>query len=161
MSGCSSAGADLGLRDVGYRAIASLRMEKHYLAWGADITPDYSPYEAGLGFCVAPDKAGEFLAREALEHLRKQGPGRRLCWFTAPGALQLFGGEVILLEGRVLGTVRSASYGYTVGRNILCAYLPAEYALHTDYEMETMGERVAVVRHTRPLYDPERKRITL
>ncbi len=74
----TNAGADLGLRDVGYRAIASLRMEKHYLAWGADITPDYNPYEAGLGFCVAPTKTGEFLARAALEQLRKQGTGPAL-----------------------------------------------------------------------------------
>ena len=157
----SHAGVDLGLRDVGYRAIASLRMEKHYLAWGADITPDYTPYEAGLGFCVALTKTGEFLARDALEKLRKNGPARRLCWFTAPGDLPLFGGEVILLDGRILATVRSAAYGYTVGRNILCAYLPVADAIHTDYEMETMGERVAIVRHTRPLYDPDRKRITL
>ncbi len=83
-----------------------------------------------------------------------------MCWFTAPGEMQLFGGEVILLDGRVLATVRSAAYGYSIGRNILCAYLSTEDAIHTDYEMETMGERVAIVRHTRPLYDPDRKRIT-
>ena len=156
----SSVGADLGIRDVGYRAISSLRLEKHYLAWGSDITPDYTPYEAGLGFCVAPAKSTNCLAHEALERLKMQGPARRLCWFTAPAELQLFGGEVVLLSGRVLGTVRSAGYGYTVGSNILCAYLPIEDAIHTDYDIEAMGERYAIVRHTRPLHDPDRKRIT-
>ncbi len=155
----SAAGADLAVRDVGYRAIASLRLEKHYLAWGADITPDDNPYEAGLGFCVAPAGNGTPLAAAALERIRLQGPARRLCWFTAPEPLQLFGGELVLLHGRVAGTVRSAGYGYTVGRNILCAYVAAEDAAHTDYELETMGQRHPIVRHARPLYDPGRTRI--
>ena len=156
----SSAGADLGMRDVGYRAITSLRLEKHYLAWGSDITPDYNPYEAGLGFCVAPNKKGAFLARDALANIRAQGPSRRLCWFTAAADMPLFGGEVVLLSGRVLGTVKSAGYGYTVGKNILCAYLPVEDATQTDYELENMGERHPIVRHTQALVDPQRERIT-
>ncbi len=156
-----AAGVPLGIKDVGYRAISSLRLEKHYLVWGSDITPDYNPYEAGLGFCVALGKNGEFLARAALERLKEQGPKRRLCWFTAPGEVQMFGGEVVLLGDRVLGTAKSAGYGYTVGKNILCAYLPAEDARHTDYSVEVMGERYAIVRHTKPLYDPDRRQITL
>ncbi len=155
-----AAGADLGLRDAGYRAINSLRLEKHYLAWGTDITPDYNPYEAGLGFCVALDKPGEFLARDALRAIRAQGPARRLCWFTADAELPLFGGEVVLADGRVLGTTRSAGFGYTVGRNILCAYLPLADAGRTDYELECMGERHPIVRHTQALVEPQRVRIT-
>ena len=155
----ASAGAALGVRDVGYRAIGSLRLEKHYLAWGSDITPDYNPYEAGLGFCVARDKAAPCLAHGALEQIRAQGVQRRLCWFTAAGDLLLFGGEVVLLDGRVLGTVKSAGYGYTVGRNILCAYLPVPDAAHSHYELEVMGERHPIVRHTRAPYDPNRQQI--
>ncbi len=60
-----AAGEPYGIANAGYRAINSLRLEKHYLVWGSDLTPDYNPYEAGLGFCVALDK-GEFLARKAL-----------------------------------------------------------------------------------------------
>ncbi len=152
------AGAPLGIKAVGYRALTGLRLEKHYLAWGSDITPDYNPYEAGLGFCVALEKEGEFLARAALQRLKQQGPKQRLCWFTAPPELQLFGGEVVYLDDRVMGSAKSAGYGYTVGRNILCAYLPIEDATHDEYLLEVMGERCTIVRHTRALYDPGRER---
>ena len=155
------AGAPLGITDVGYRAMTGLRLEKHYLAWGSDITPDYNPYEAGLGFCLALEKEGEFLARAALQRLKQQGPKQRLCWFTAAPELQLFGGEVVYLDDRVMGSAKSAGYGYTVGRNILCAYLPIEDATHDEYSLEVMGERFPIVRHTRALYDPGRERTNL
>lgn len=57
-----AAGAEFGVANAGYRAIESLRLEKRYLYWGADITPDYTPYEAGLGFCVALGKKSDFTA---------------------------------------------------------------------------------------------------
>ncbi|MEP7276914.1 MAG: FAD-dependent oxidoreductase, partial [Betaproteobacteria bacterium] len=152
------AGQRFGIANAGYRAINSLRLEKHYLVWGADITPDYNPYEAGLGFCVAPDK-GDFLARAALAGIRAQGPQLKLAWFTAPAEVNMYGGEIVLAGERVLGRVTSAGYGYTVGRNLLCAYLPADEPVERDYAIEVMGERYAAVRHTRPLYDPDRRAI--
>ena len=84
----------LKIANVGYRAINSLRLEKHYLVWGSDVTPDYNPYEAGLGFCVALDK-GDFLARVALAEVKARGPRQRLAWFTAAPELDLFGGEIV------------------------------------------------------------------
>lgn len=153
------AGQAHGIMDVGYRAISSLRIEKHFLVWGSDIGPDYNPYEVGLSFCVAPDKKGEFLARAALDRIKQQGPKQRLCWFTAPGDVQMFGGEVVLHGDHVLATAKSAGYGYTVGKNILCAYLPVDATQHFDYTVEVMGERHPLMRHTRPLYDPDRSSI--
>ena len=67
------AGADHGLIDAGYRAIELLRLEKGYVYWSSDVTPDTNPYEAGLGFAVALDK-GDFIGREALRRLRAEGP---------------------------------------------------------------------------------------
>ena len=153
-----AAGESLGIANVGYRAINSLRLEKHYLVWGTDITPDYNPYEAGLGFCVAGDK-GDFVARAALAEVKANGPRQRLAWFTAPGEISMFGGEIVLSADRTLGRVTSAGYGYTVGRNILCAYLRADEPAQSEYEVEVMGVRYPALRHTRPLYDPERKAI--
>ena len=153
------AGDGLGIANVGYRAIASLRLEKHYLVWGSDITPDHNPYEAGLGFCVALDKPGIFQARAALETVRRQGPAQRLCWFTAPGDLPLFGGEVVRAHDRVLGTATSAGYGYTVGCNIVCAYLPVTDIGRDDCELEVMGERYPLRAQQRAPYDPERLRV--
>jgi 4-methylaminobutanoate oxidase (formaldehyde-forming) len=153
-----AAGESLGIANVGYRAINSLRLEKHYLVWGTDITPDYNPYEAGLGFCVAGNK-GDFIARAALAEVKANGPRQKLAWFTAPGEISMFGGEIVLSADRTLGRVTSAGYGYTVGRNILCAYLPADEPARSEYEVEVMGVRYPALRHTRPLYDPERKAI--
>jgi 4-methylaminobutanoate oxidase (formaldehyde-forming) len=151
-----------GIANVGYRAINSLRLEKHYLVWGTDITPDYNPYEAGLGFCVALSKGegkGDFLARAALTQVKAQGPARRLAWFTAPPEATLHGGEVVLAGDRVLGRVTSGGFGHTLGRNILCAYLAADEPADTAVTIEVMGERFPAQRHTRPPYDPERRAI--
>ncbi len=152
------AGQPHGIANVGYRAINSLRLEKHYLVWGSDITPDYNPYEAGLDFCVALDK-GDFLARAALADIKAAGPAVKLNWFTAPGDISMFGGEIVLAGERVLGRVTSAGYGYTVGRNILCAYVAADEPVLREYAVEVMGQRHPAVRHIRPLYDPDRKAI--
>jgi glycine cleavage system aminomethyltransferase T/glycine/D-amino acid oxidase-like deaminating enzyme len=153
-----AAGAPFGIANVGYRAINSLRLEKHYLIWGSDITPDYNPYEAGLGFCVAANK-GDFLARDTLAAIKAAGPRQRLTWFTAPPEIDMYGGEIVLAGDRVLGRVTSAGYGYTVGRNILCAYVAADEPAHDEYAVEVMGERYPAHRHARPLYDPDRKAI--
>jgi 4-methylaminobutanoate oxidase (formaldehyde-forming) len=152
------AGERHGIANVGYRAINSLRLEKHYLVWGTDITPDYTPYDAGLGFCVALDK-GDFMAREALARIKADRPKWKLHWFNAPGEVNMFGSEIVAAGERVLGRVTSAGYGYTVGRNLLCAYLSTDEPVHNEYAVEVMGERYPAVRHTRPLYDPERKTI--
>ena len=151
-----AAGECHGIANAGYRAINSLRLEKHYLVWGSDITPDYNPYDAGLGFCVALSK-GDFLAHAALTQVKNQGPERRLAWFTAPPEINLFGGEIVLAGARVLGRVTSAGYGYTVGRNILCAYIAVDEPVHHAYEVEAMGVTYPALRHMRPLVDPERK----
>jgi 4-methylaminobutanoate oxidase (formaldehyde-forming) len=153
-----AAGEPFGIANAGYRAINSLRLEKQYLVWGSDITPDYNPYEAGLGFCVAAGKGG-FLAGAALAAVKAKGPRQRLTWFTAPTEVNLFGGEIVLAGDRVLGRVTSGGYGYTVGRNILCAYLSSDEPAHTDYAVEAMGVRYPAVRSARPVYDPDRSAI--
>src|SRR5206468_13083992 len=77
-----AAGADLGLRDAGYYALDSLRMEKGYRAWGHDVTPDDTPFEAGLEFAVKLDKPSDFLGRAALMAQRARGITKRLVTFT-------------------------------------------------------------------------------
>jgi 4-methylaminobutanoate oxidase (formaldehyde-forming) len=153
-----AAGEPYGIANAGYRAINSLRLEKHYIVWGSDVTPDYNPYEAGLGFCVAPDK-GEFLARKALEQVKTSGPRQKLTWFDAPAELNVFGGEIIMAGDRVLGRVTSGGYGYTVGRNLCCAYIAASEPAHPEYAIEVMGTRHPARRHGKAPYDPERKAI--
>ena len=154
-----AAGAGAGIRDVGYRAVNSLRLEKQYLAWAADIKTDDNPYAAGLGFAVRPDKPG-LLAGPALRKIRDAGPAERLCWFTAATDAVMHGGELLAHPGRQLAvSVRSAGYGYTVGRTIFSAYLPAALADQTDFVVEVAGERYPATRHDAPLYDPAGARV--
>lgn len=147
-----------GLINAGYRAIDSLRMEKRYLYWGADMTPDYTPYEAGLGFCVALDK-GDFLGRDALIEAKAAGPRQKLCCFTLEQPVSVYGGEAILRDGKVLGVTSSGNFGYTIGKPIVFGYIPSEEAGHADYEIEAFSEAVPARRHAGTLYDPKREKI--
>jgi glycine cleavage system aminomethyltransferase T/glycine/D-amino acid oxidase-like deaminating enzyme len=150
------AGRALGLRAGGYRAIDSLRLEKGYRVWGADVTPDETPYEAGLGFCVRLEK--DFLGRAALE---QSTPARRLCCLVLgdPRAVAL-GNEPVRAGGRVAGRVTSGGYGYTVERSIAYALLPAEQAEPgTAVAVEVFGEWVEGEVAAEPLFDPQGTRI--
>ncbi|MCX7287545.1 MAG: hypothetical protein NTW20_08280, partial [Rhodobacterales bacterium] len=112
----SAAGREFGLADAGYRAIDSLRLEKRYLYWGSDITPDYTPYEAGLGFAVSLKKKSDFIGRAALEKAKAAGPKRKLITLLVDAPVQVYGGEAIRRAGKVLGVTSSAGWGHTVGK---------------------------------------------
>lgn len=148
------AGEPFGIRDIGYRAIDTLRLEKQLLAWAADIKSDTDPYAAGLGFAVRPDKP-DLLAGPALRAIRSRGPERRLCWFSADIDAVMHGGEMVVHPPTgTPANVTSAGFGHTVGRHIFAAYLPAGLAGETDFEVEVAGVRYPATRHGAPLYDP-------
>ena len=151
-------GGDLGLVAGGYRAIDSLRIEKGYRVWGADITPDDTPYEAGLGFAVKLDKS-DFIGRQAL--LAAQEPERRLCCLVLddPRSVAL-GSEPVRVEGAAVGRVTSGGYGYSVERSIAYAYLPAGHASPGQpVEVEIFGEWTPGEVAAEPLWDPSGERI--
>ena len=152
------AGEPFGIANAGYRAIDSCRMEKGYLYWSGDITPDYNPYEAGLGFCVALDK-GEFIGRDALKAIKAKGVPRKLCSFSIEGFAPLHGGEAILYKGSVAGSTSSVGYGHALGKTIAFGYLPAEIANATDFEIEAFGKTYTACRGPRCLYDAKMERI--
>lgn len=155
------AGAPHGLQPVGYRALDSLRLEKGYKYFSADVTMLENPYEAGLGFCVRLKK-GDFLGRQALVQAREAGPAQKLCTLTigGPGYLTLYGGEAVHHGAAVLGRLRSGGYGYTVGKNIGLAYLPAALAVEgTTLEVDVFGERVPAVVAPDVLHDPKGERL--
>ncbi|MFF4189516.1 FAD-dependent oxidoreductase [Nonomuraea sp. NPDC001831] len=150
------AGEPYGLVAGGYRAIDSLRLEKGYRVWGADIGPGTTPYEAGLGFCVKPGK--DFLGRDALD----PHPARRLRCLTLsdPRAVAL-GNEPVRVDGQVVARVTSGGYGYTVERSIAYAYLPVGPGaeLEAEVEVEVEGEWVPGVVVREPLHDPAGARV--
>ncbi len=148
-----------GICDIGYRAIDSLRLEKGYLYWSADITPDYTPIEAGLGFRVHLKSKGSFLGRDVLEAQKSGGVAQRLCCFTSEEELPVFGGETILLDGEVVSLASSAGFGVTVGKTILYGYLPDKLCDRNAFELEAFGERHQIMRVDAPLYDPANSRL--
>ncbi|NSY41233.1 FAD-dependent oxidoreductase [Leisingera sp. ANG59] len=153
------AGQEHGIRDIGYRAIESLRLEKGYVYWSADITPDFSPVEAGLGARVHLKSKGDFLGRTVLERQKGQGIGQRLCTFAAEERLPMTGGETILHQGAAVSLACSGGYGPTAGKTIVYGYLPAELAGERGFELELFGERRALRRVDGPLYDPANHRL--
>jgi 4-methylaminobutanoate oxidase (formaldehyde-forming) len=153
------AGRPVDLRPVGYKALDSLRLEKGYRYWSADITPAEHPWEAGLGFCVRLDK-GDFIGRDALVRLRAAPPARRLATVTLDPEPTIYGGEAVWMAGQVVGRLRSGGYGYTVRRNIGLVYLPvALAAAGTPLEVEVFGARVPGEVAPDVLHDPAGERI--
>ncbi|WP_049563596.1 GcvT family protein [Nonomuraea sp. SBT364] len=125
------AGEPYGLVAGGYRAIDSLRLEKGYRVWGADIGPETTPYEAGLGFAVKLDK--EFLGRDALD----PDPARRLRRLVLADPLAVaLGNEPVRLDGRVVARVTSGGYGHTDGQSIAYAYLDKGGGMDVEVEVE-------------------------
>jgi 4-methylaminobutanoate oxidase (formaldehyde-forming) len=138
----------------GYRAIDSMRLEKGYRVWAADITPDETPYEGGLGFCV---KEHDFIGRDALD----PEPARRLaCLLLADPRSVALGNEPVRANGEVAGRVTSGGYGYSVERSIAYAYLPAELAEPgTAVEVEIFGDWIGAEVAREPLFDPAGERV--
>jgi dimethylglycine dehydrogenase len=151
------AGGELGLRDFGYRALESLRLEKGYRLWGADMSADYTPLEAGLERFVAFDK-GEFVGREAL---LARPPATRLCTLVVDAAdVDAHGYEPVYVDGTLVTYVMAGGYGHTVGKSIALAYLPLEHAGEgTEVEVEILGDRRPARVAADALYDPSGERL--
>jgi glycine cleavage system aminomethyltransferase T len=154
------AGKSLGLSNVGYRCIESLRLEKGYRYWSGDISPEYTPFEAGLDFCVKLDK-GEFIGREALLTQKGKGITRRLCCLTIhSGPLMPVGKEAILDGNKVIGIVTSGGYGHTIKKPIAYGYLPTNYSKPgTRLQIEVAAKRYEATVEKEPLYDPLNEKV--
>jgi glycine cleavage system aminomethyltransferase T/glycine/D-amino acid oxidase-like deaminating enzyme len=160
------AGRDLGVANAGHFAINSLRLEKGYRAWGADISADDTPLEAGLGFAVAWNKPMEFLGRRALEEQKKSPLTRRLVIFVLhdPEPM-LWGNEPIYRDGVAVGYTTSGSYGHTLGSAIGMGYVKnetgvsAEFVKEGHYKIDIAGTRFSATPHLQAPYDPQRGRI--
>ncbi|WP_120634647.1 FAD-dependent oxidoreductase [Ruegeria sp. EL01] len=161
------AGKPHGLVNAGYRAIESLRLEKGYRAWGADIGPDHTPFESGLGWAVKLRKNTDFKGRAASERQKSEGVKKMLACFTVDPDVVLLGRETIYRNGERVGWLTSGGYGYTVGKSIGYGYVrdpdgvTSNDILSGDYELEVATERVAANVQLEALYDPKMQRVKL
>jgi len=157
------AGADFDLRNAGYFAIDSMRMEKGYRHWGHDIGEDDNPFQAGLGFAVAMDKKAGFIGRDALLRYRDLGKQqRRLVQIalTAADAPLLYHDEPIWRDGVCVGAVTSGAYGHRMGKSLGLGYVSCEDGVTPDYlsgapfQIEVAGTMHAASVQLKPWYDP-------
>jgi 4-methylaminobutanoate oxidase (formaldehyde-forming) len=158
--------ADPDLRPVGYRALESLRLEKGYRAWSSDITPNDTPFEAGLGWAVKLKSSTPFLGRAALEAAQGKPLTKSLMTFTVedPAAV-LVGRETILRDGRAVGYLTSGGYGYSIGKSIGLGYVRHEAGVTEPwltagrYALVIAGAETPATLSLKPLVDPEGARI--
>lgn len=161
-----AAGSEHDIRPIGYRALESLRLEKGYRAWSSDITPNDTPFEAGLGWAVKLRKNTDFLGRQALESLAGQPLKKRLMGFTVDDPnVVLAGRETILRNGEPVGYLTSGGYGYTVGKNIGYGYVrngdgvSDDYLKSGTYELVVAAEKTPATLHFGPMFDPAMDKI--
>ena len=160
----AAAGTGAGLVDAGYRAIESLRLEKALRAWGADIGPDHTPFEARLGWAVRGE--GDFLGRAALEGQGGRPLKKMLCTFLVDDPeVILLGRETLYRDGERVGWLSSGGFGHTIGKPIGLGYVRRPGGLDEDwvtagrYELEVATVRVPCTLAPEAPYDPAMERM--
>jgi sarcosine dehydrogenase len=155
-----------GVKPAGYRAIESLRLEKGYRAWGSDITPNDTPFEAGLGWAVKLRSGIAFLGRDALEKRASSPLPKSFVGFSVDDeSAVLVGRETILRNGEFAGYLTSGGYGYTIGKPIGFGYVrhgdgvTSDYLLSGTYELVIANEAKSARISLEPFYDPTNSRV--
>jgi len=151
------------------QAINSLRMETGYRHWESDITPDETPYEAGLGFGVKLEK-GDFIGRSALLDQKKDGLRQKLLMFTLNDPQPvLYNSEAIWRNGKWVGEISSGAYGHFLGCAVGMGYLEKPDGTVIDnkwisagnYEIEIEGKKIPAEVHIKSPYDPHNERVKM
>jgi len=139
-----AAGKEFGIGMVGMRAMESLRMEKSYRMWGTDLTPDYTPFEAGLDRFVRMNK-GPFIGREALERQLASGVPHRFVTLEVHDVddADPLGNEPLFdKQGAIVGRATSGYYGHVLQKSLAIGYLKSGLATPgTELGIEILGER--------------------
>ncbi|MES2958556.1 MAG: FAD-dependent oxidoreductase [Pseudomonadota bacterium] len=150
------AGGDLGLVDAGYYALDALRIEAGRRAWGHELGPDETPWQAGLAFAVKVDKAAAFIGREALLVAQAQLLNKKLLTFVLDDAsAYAWGGEAIQLDGEAVGELSSAGWSPAAGACVGLGYVRGAAAqrvhLGTPVVIDLWGESVAATAWDEPV----------
>ncbi len=155
----TEAGEAFGLGHFGLYATESMRLEKGYRHWKADLITEFNPYEAGLERFVDPNK--EFIGKQALEDQAAIGPRRKLVSMIVDhDRASPHPGDSVISDGKVVGSVTSAGWGHRVGRNIAMAYIDPHFAGHeTVLSVEIIGIPYPATVCEDCLYDPAYERV--
>ncbi|KAJ5133712.1 NAD dehydrogenase [Penicillium atrosanguineum] len=154
------AGKNHGLIAAGRGAFNSLRLEKGYRTFGADMTTEHNPYEAGVESAIRFSKWEDYVGRSALERLAKEKRTRHLrCLTVNDGRSMILGKEPVFHNGKSVGYVTSAGFGFTVRKPVAYAWLPSKLGEGEFVEIEYFGRRIKATVTAEPLYDPDMKRL--
>ncbi|MEM1040118.1 MAG: FAD-dependent oxidoreductase [Pseudomonadota bacterium] len=161
-TGIMEAGADLGIKPFGMRALLNMRLEKHFGTWFREFRPIYTPFEAGLDRFVSKKK-NTFIGRDGVFAHAENPPLTRICLnVTGAKDADCIGDEPIWLDGEVIGWVTSGGYGHYVEQSLATGYIPSEHvdaAREKGLEVEILGEMCAAQLQDQPPFDPEGKRM--
>jgi dimethylglycine dehydrogenase len=155
-----AAGAEFGIRMAGMRAMESLRLEKSYRMWGSDLTPDYTPFEAGLDRFVRLNK-GPFIGKEALEAQKAKGVPHRFVTFEVHDVSDAdpLGNEPLFdPKGNLVGRATAGYYGHALGKSLGLGYIEPEFAtVGSSIAIEILGERKRATVLIDSPYDPDNR----
>ncbi|MEM8597583.1 MAG: aminomethyltransferase family protein, partial [Pseudomonadota bacterium] len=155
------AGAPLGLRHFGLRALNALRLEKNWGGWGREYRPIYGPLEAGLERFVAYEKDIDFVGKQGALAERESGGTLRLCSFVVEARdADVIGDEPIWFEGNVVGWVTSGGYAHNAAQSMALGYVPKEHAgAEGPWAIEVLGEILPARRQFAPVFDANAARM--
>jgi 4-methylaminobutanoate oxidase (formaldehyde-forming) len=159
-------GKEFNLSNCGMYAMDTMRMEKGYLHWGHDISPEENQYEAGLGFAISYKKNVDFIGKDALLKIKDKKPKKKLVIFSLkenkPGFPLLLHDEPILSDGKIIGRTTSGNYSFNFKKNMAFGYIDSNKILNREnIEIEIEKMRYKVIIESKPLHDPNNKNIKL
>ncbi|WP_069298941.1 GcvT family protein [Neptunicoccus sediminis] len=157
----ATAGADLGLKPFGMRAMMSLRLDRFFGSWNAEFSPDYTPAETGMDRFVSYDKPADFIGKQAALAERENGPARKLCTFEVDARdADVNAYEPIWFNGEVIGFCTSGGYSHHAQKSIAFGFVPSNRITDDlQVEIEILGQMRPAKRITTQLFDPEMLRM--
>jgi dimethylglycine dehydrogenase len=158
----SEAGADLGLRPFGMRAMMSLRLDRFFGSWGREFSPDYTACETGMDRFIQWNKPVDFIGRAPASAEKAAGAARTLCMFEVDATdADVNAYEPIWLDGDVAGFCTSGGYSHFAQKSIAMGFLPSDRAVDgLEVSIEILGDKRPARLITQALFDPERARMT-
>ncbi|KAI1905233.1 hypothetical protein AGOR_G00014010 [Albula goreensis] len=157
------AGQNEGIDNFGTYAMNSLRLEKGFRGWGAEMNCDTNPLEAGLDYFIKLNKPADFIGKKALQEIKANGLKRKLAYLTMDTEdIDPEGNETIWHKGKVVGNTTSGAYSYTTQQSLAFGYLPVELAtVGQKVEVELLGRKYSamVVQEPLVLTEPTRTRL--
>ena len=159
-------GKEFNLSNCGMFAMDTMRMEKGYLHWGHDISPEENQYEAGLAFTISFKKNIDFVGKKAIDKIKNEKIKKKMVMLTLknsqPGSPLLLHDEPIYYNSKIVGRTTSGNYSFNYKKNMSFGYIKSEYSLEEkDIEIEVEKKRYKAIIETKPLHDPSNINIKL